>query len=275
MKKLAKTDRFIELLEESLFVILYFPDPPETMDCWHKIKEPLFQRLTRSYYTLRYQLGGGFFQIHLHPDDNNKIEDILDRVIKKYHNDEPYPDIIKEILQKEQITYKDVINEFWELCPDINHIEEILHVSRVKFREVLSQFPDPLENSTEKLLQDNSNYFNSNVSELERRGFISEEESKYILFKIDAIIETANRIIDLLAKEFNKIKEMANAKSMPSNSTNKNSVPLSLSDCFLVKEYWINLLKNPRLNEHFEISNDGSYKWISEKNLLAGLALNY
>jgi hypothetical protein len=58
----------------------------------------------------------------------------------------------------------------------------------------------------------------------------------------------------------------------PSDSINDSLPPLQ--DCLIDKTYFYNdILKNPKVSDHFTILEDGSYNWKRTKSLLAGLAI--
>lgn len=66
---------------------------------------------------------------------------------------------------------------------------------------------------------------------------------------------------------------------IPADKISIDSIPLSdnlqdpdLSPFFKDRKVWADLIKDPRVRDHFEIMSNGNFKWIGDKNLLAGFA---
>ena len=79
-------------------------------------------------------------------------------------------------------------------------------------------------------------------------------------------------ILNFINEQINYYTELDSIGDQVIKKTTDEILP-SLPDCFNDKEYFWQLIQNPRIADYYTILDNGSYNWIANKDLLAGLAV--
>ena len=226
MEQWTKTDKFVELLNDAIFSIIWPGWFGPKMD-----KEDTIKNLTKQYFILYYKLAP-FRKITFGDDNKETAKQFLE---KCRIQTEPYFDVIYDVLRADYPNYKDLGAELWELCPDAAALPQYIQISRGKFKEILEGVPDKEYYSLVNLFADNpDNDIAIQVRKHEQIGTLTKKESRYILTKVCHIVEQINFAIDLVAKGYNDIKTMAGVENNPVNEWQTDEIILNDSQIDII-----------------------------------------
>lgn len=102
-------------------------------------EERFVKYLTRVYWQLP-----SLFRVRITDTTGNNYADKegLKRIIEKYYPEEPYKEIIAEVVSNQEPTVDDIEKEFWENCPDVDKIDQWCDIYWERFKDHLKIYEE-------------------------------------------------------------------------------------------------------------------------------------
>ena len=186
-------------------------------------KRLLIQKLTRLKALFYYRILPVYNYDTMFRDEDEVYSDLCMNDL--YTGGDHYKEVLS-ILQEETISLKDLENELWIICPDIENIDKYLDVTRMKFRQIISSLP-VLSTFTQEYLFCTPNKYRDTFNKLSEIGAITDDEVKLIFLSSISIARSISSNMDLITSMYNKLKCMNIDNVIEDN--NPTSLPAELS----------------------------------------------
>jgi hypothetical protein len=148
---------------------------------------------------------------------NNNLRETL----SKQYPDDPYLDIIEDVLLKQEPLIEDIEAEFWANCPDVNQIDAFCNIYRERWRGKLSR-ADMKHYDFQALLFNETNKLHRGLAALRECGLLSISE-RFVEARLHHTAQSINYRCDSVVTMFQKFKAMTKPSvpvaNIPPNGT--------------------------------------------------------
>ena len=166
-------------------------------------EEQILNHLKRTYWQIQHLFS-------FKNDNNNNFSDTegLRNLIEKDFPNEPYKEVIIEVIQKQEPKVKDIEKEFWQNCPDTDKINDLCDIYWERFKGHLKEV-DKNYYSMDAVLFDEKNRLNQYFKELRKCGLLQQKEI-YAECMFSHIAEQINLVSDKVVSLFRMLRASAN-----------------------------------------------------------------